>query len=312
MLRLNTAIAPRPARRAESLGVLGGDNAGFPNGRRPGDDVVDIALRAEMGVLLPPAQAPSGGLPYTDGALVNATIGYTMDGLPTSDVAYPTVPRRVPVPADAGLWFAGTDASIVWFTKGRGHHEWIAEFETGDAPGSLPHVSSRRRCGARHTISGFRPRRSIPKPGALVGLRLLVGQDMIGDPVPREPESIERFVVLRAPARSRCPDATAATRRASSRLHAPGCSSRDIRVIRRAIELPPDKFAQYLGEEGLDEIRTLVSDPGQAERDGSRIVRAMCEGLLSSGASSPRTGTACSVSVWNSWRSGIRISHKRR
>ena len=88
MLRLNTSIAPKPAGAQGSLGVLEGDLAGFPNGRRPGDDVVDIALRAEMGVLLPPAQAPSGSLPYTDGALVNATIGYTMDGLPTSDVAY--------------------------------------------------------------------------------------------------------------------------------------------------------------------------------------------------------------------------------
>lgn len=88
MLRLNTSIAPKPANTQNSLGVLGGDLAGFPNGRRPGDDVVDIALRAEMGVLLPPAQAPSGSLPYTDGAIVSATIGYTMDGLPTSDVAF--------------------------------------------------------------------------------------------------------------------------------------------------------------------------------------------------------------------------------
>ena len=31
------------------LGVLGGDNAGFPNGRRLGDDVVDIALRVMAG-----------------------------------------------------------------------------------------------------------------------------------------------------------------------------------------------------------------------------------------------------------------------
>lgn len=88
MLRLNTSIAPKPSDAQNSLGVLGGDLAGFPNGRRPGDDVVDIALRAEMGVLLPPAQAPSGALPYTDGAIVSATIGYTMDGLPTSDVAF--------------------------------------------------------------------------------------------------------------------------------------------------------------------------------------------------------------------------------
>ena len=43
----------RPAARGAQnrLGVLGGDNAGFPNGRRPGDDVVDIELRVAMGVL---------------------------------------------------------------------------------------------------------------------------------------------------------------------------------------------------------------------------------------------------------------------
>ena len=76
MLRLNTSIPPRPAGTQDSLGVLAGDNAGFPNGRRPGDDVVDIELRALMGVLLPPSDAPSGQLPYTDGALINATIGY--------------------------------------------------------------------------------------------------------------------------------------------------------------------------------------------------------------------------------------------
>ena len=53
MLRLNTRSHPRPPAAQNSLGVLGGDLAGFPNGRRPGDDVVDIALRAVMGVLLP-------------------------------------------------------------------------------------------------------------------------------------------------------------------------------------------------------------------------------------------------------------------
>jgi hypothetical protein len=51
--------------------VIGGDVAGFPNGRRPGDDVVDIALRVVMGVLLDPADAPAGQLPFTDGAYVD-------------------------------------------------------------------------------------------------------------------------------------------------------------------------------------------------------------------------------------------------
>ncbi|BCT91643.1 hypothetical protein LYSHEL_06670 [Lysobacter helvus] len=72
MMRLNTSIAPKTASMQKSLAVLAGDTAGFPNGRRPGDDVVDIELRVAMGVLLTDAQAPSRTLPYTDGAAVSA------------------------------------------------------------------------------------------------------------------------------------------------------------------------------------------------------------------------------------------------
>ncbi|MEM6453532.1 MAG: DUF4331 domain-containing protein [Acidobacteriota bacterium] len=72
MMRLNTAIPPTPRAQQNNLGVIGGDLAGYPNGRRPGDDTVDISLRAVMGVLLDETVAPSGQLPYTDGADQNA------------------------------------------------------------------------------------------------------------------------------------------------------------------------------------------------------------------------------------------------
>ena len=51
MMRLNTSIDPTPRTQQDRLGVIGGDLAGYPNGRRPGDDAVDIALRAMMGIL---------------------------------------------------------------------------------------------------------------------------------------------------------------------------------------------------------------------------------------------------------------------
>jgi len=50
MLRLNVAIPPTAA--PSRLGVLGGDLGGFPNGRRPIDDVVDIEERVVAGVLV--------------------------------------------------------------------------------------------------------------------------------------------------------------------------------------------------------------------------------------------------------------------
>jgi hypothetical protein len=79
-LRLNTATAVTPIASQNDLGVLGGDTSGFPNGRRPIDDVVDITLRAAMGVLLTPyggtgdpdpSSDASRQLGYTDGAEPN-------------------------------------------------------------------------------------------------------------------------------------------------------------------------------------------------------------------------------------------------
>jgi hypothetical protein len=85
MERLNTDIPATPLARQNNLGVIAGfekgvltaakaDLAGYPNGRRPGDDVVDISLRVVMGKLLTPDVAPVGDAPLTDGAYVDATM----------------------------------------------------------------------------------------------------------------------------------------------------------------------------------------------------------------------------------------------
>jgi len=80
MLRLNVGVAPVAASAQNYLGVIGGDLAGYPNGRRPGDDVVDIALRVVMGFLYHanlnlglPADAPVGLTPFIDGAPIDAS-----------------------------------------------------------------------------------------------------------------------------------------------------------------------------------------------------------------------------------------------
>lgn len=86
MLRLNTSIAAVPAASQNALGVAAGDAAGFPNGRRLADDVVDVSLRVAMGALCvltgtgdalkvgcKPADAPAGGVPFVDGVRANAT-----------------------------------------------------------------------------------------------------------------------------------------------------------------------------------------------------------------------------------------------
>jgi hypothetical protein len=54
MLRLNTGVTPTPYATRSRLGLIAGDAAGFPNGRRLTDDVVDIAARVVGGGVLSP------------------------------------------------------------------------------------------------------------------------------------------------------------------------------------------------------------------------------------------------------------------
>jgi hypothetical protein len=70
LLRLNTGIPATQAAQVKRLGFLAGDTAGFPNGRRLNDDVVDIASRAVAGILV---DGTKYGTPIGDGVNLPAT-----------------------------------------------------------------------------------------------------------------------------------------------------------------------------------------------------------------------------------------------
>jgi Domain of unknown function (DUF4331) len=77
MVRLNTAIPP--SAKPNPLGIIGGDLAGFPNGRRVADDVVTIELRAVAGATYPLVDKS-----YTpDGAAGLVTDGLTASSVPS-------------------------------------------------------------------------------------------------------------------------------------------------------------------------------------------------------------------------------------
>ena len=76
MMRLNTAVPATARADQHPLGVVAEDLAGFPNGRRPGDDVIDIILRVAMGALCHPVPLGAelgveGAEEDTDSDLVN-------------------------------------------------------------------------------------------------------------------------------------------------------------------------------------------------------------------------------------------------
>mgnify|MGYP002630223841 CR=1 FL=1 len=88
LLRLNVSIPAAAPGDEASLGVIGGDVAGFPNGRRPGDDVVDILERVVGGGILS-GEPTAGGGAFGDLFPNNAL----NDGVDENDVDYlPTFP----------------------------------------------------------------------------------------------------------------------------------------------------------------------------------------------------------------------------
>ncbi|MFE0855800.1 DUF4331 domain-containing protein [Streptomyces mutabilis] len=89
-LRLNTSVAPAAA--PERLGVLDGDNAGFPNGRRLTDDVIDAALQVVEGELV--------GSPNDLGDAVDANDKEFGKAFPY--VAHPTEGSRGPLADGTG------------------------------------------------------------------------------------------------------------------------------------------------------------------------------------------------------------------
>jgi len=95
MLRLNVAVPP--ASHPHNLGLVAGDAAGFPNGRRLGDDVVTNELRAIAGLTIPlvdPSYEPDGAASAVEDGTTNTNAPITGSfpylGLPGG--GYQTVP----------------------------------------------------------------------------------------------------------------------------------------------------------------------------------------------------------------------------
>jgi hypothetical protein len=78
MLRINLSIPVTPLAQFSRLGVLGKDLQGWPNGRRLGDDVVDIAERAVAGALIGKNVALGDGVDFPDVPRMN-TFPYEAD-----------------------------------------------------------------------------------------------------------------------------------------------------------------------------------------------------------------------------------------
>jgi hypothetical protein len=101
------------------------------------------------------------------------------------------------------------------------------------------------------------PTTFVPEPGTIVGLRLRVGENLLGDPLPRDPGLINQFVFEDASGRKPVVGRDGADPAGLLRAAAPGLIVVGYRSNPSTIEQTPEKFNQYLKEEGLDAVAAL-------------------------------------------------------
>lgn len=101
------------------------------------------------------------------------------------------------------------------------------------------------------------PTTFFPEPGTIVGLRLRVGENLLGDPLPRDPSLINQFVFEDDSGRKPVVGRDGADPAGFLRAATPGMLVVGYRSNPSAIEQTPEKFNQYLKEEGLDAVAAL-------------------------------------------------------
>ncbi len=133
------------------------------------------------------------------------------------------------------------------------------------------------------------PTTFFAEPGAIVGVRLRVGQDLIGDPIPRDPALIKQFVVDDVEGRRPLIGRAGADPAGFARTAAPGLMLFGYHSNPSAVELTADKLNQYLREEGLDAVAALRARRGQT--GGAREMFSRCaKSLVLSGSTDKTQG----------------------
>jgi uncharacterized GH25 family protein len=124
------------------------------------------------------------------------------------------------------------------------------------------------------------PTSFLPDPGKIIGVRLRVGQDFLGDPLPRDPALIDQFISIDPTGRKPVYGRDGADPAGLVRLTEPGLLILGYQSRPRPIVLPAAKFNQYLKEEGLDAITQLRERRNQINSDAREIFSRHAKSLV--------------------------------
>jgi uncharacterized GH25 family protein len=132
------------------------------------------------------------------------------------------------------------------------------------------------------------PTTFAPGSGQIVGVRLRVGQDLLGDPLPRDPALINQFVVEDEGGRKPLVGRDGADPAGFLRVAMPGLLVIGYRSNPSAVELTAEKFNQYLKEEGLDAVAAQRAHRNETGARTREIFSRCAKSLVLSGSASEK------------------------
>ena len=134
------------------------------------------------------------------------------------------------------------------------------------------------------------PATFYPESGQILGVKLRVGQDLLGDPLPRDSALINQFVFEDASGRKPLVGRDGADPAGFLRVAMPGLVVIGYRSNPSAIELTAEKFNQYLSEEGLDAVAALRAQRNETGAKVREIFSRCAKSLVLSGTTKDGEG----------------------
>jgi hypothetical protein len=131
------------------------------------------------------------------------------------------------------------------------------------------------------------PSSFTPRAGDEVAIGLNVGENLAGEPVPRRPGRIARFVVAGPDGERPVPGEDGKDPAGRIRIEAPGLHVVGYRSLTTRIDLDAAKFEAYLAEEGLESIVERRAGRGESGKPGREIYSRCAKALILAG---PRPG----------------------
>jgi uncharacterized GH25 family protein len=129
-----------------------------------------------------------------------------------------------------------------------------------------------------------------PPLNAAVGVRLQIGQGFQGEPLPRNPALIERFVIVSAGGEAPIPGQPADDPAGVVRIASPGLQILGYRSKNSSVSLEAEKFESYLREEGLETIVAERARRGESQKPSRELFSRCAKALLLAGPETPATG----------------------